>query len=83
MRGDGRSALDPAELVDLVNVQLGKESAGDPEKLGEVANLPFQIIDLAWPGRERAARLHPVCADQLDLAEFAVADPFHEFLAVS
>ena len=83
VRGHRPGILDPAELVYLMDVHLRVEAARDPEEMREVANLPMQVFDVRRPRSKRTARLHPVCADKLDVAELPFADTFDKLLAVS
>ena len=79
---DRPHVLEPADLVDLVDVHLGPQAAGDPVEMHEVADLQEEFL---FVGRLRAhgdGAVHAVGADQLDLAELAVADPLDQLLAV-
>ena len=49
VRRDRPGVLDPADLVDLVDVHLGEQPARDPEELGEVADLPEQLLLVRRP----------------------------------
>jgi len=83
MRGHRPSILDPADLVNLVNVHLREEPTRNPKEMREVANLPMKVFHSRWPQAQRTAWLHPVGTDKLDFAELSIADAFDEFLAIS
>src|ERR1035437_2415492 len=66
-----------------MDVHLREQAAGDPEEVDEVPNLPVEVLLARWPRAQLANRLHPVGADELDLAQLAVAQALDEFEAVT
>ena len=81
--GDGPRVLDPAQLINLMDVHLGEQAAGDPEEVHEVPDLPEQLFLVGRLLAQVAHRLHAVGADELDLAQLAVAHTLDEFQAVA
>ena len=69
VRRDRPGVLDPADLVDLVDVHLGEQAAGDPEETDEVADLPEQFVLVRRVLAQAADRVHPVSPDELDVAQ--------------
>ena len=74
--GDHRVvSLEPTEFVDLVDVHLGEESAGDPRETGEIADLPHQLADTVWLLAHAPGRMDAVRPDEDEFAQLSLADP--------
>ncbi len=83
MRGDRPGILDPANLVNLVNVHFRKQAAGDPQEMNEVTDLPEQLLFSGRALPQVAHRLHAVGADQVDVAQLAGANAADQLVPVA
>src|SRR5437763_1184054 len=86
--GDGVGAdrqriLNPAQLVNLVDVHFGEQAAGNPEEMNEIPNLPIQVLFIWRAAAQRRDRLHPIGTKEMDVAELAVADSLNQFLTIA
>ena len=67
--------LHPAEMIDVVDVEIGETSAAGPEERVEALDLPHQLAGLPRPlgGKGRAHRtVHAVSAHEHKIADFTV-----------
>ena len=80
---DRPGVLHPAEVVDVVDVEVAEAAAAGPEEAVEALDLPEQFAGLAGPlgGEGRAERpVHAVAAHQDDVADLAVLNALVQFL---
>src|SRR5438309_199210 len=80
---DRPGVLHPAEMVDMVDVKVAETPAARPKETVEALNLPEQFSWFARPfSREcRSHRsMHPVAAQQNEIADFAVLNALIQFL---
>src|SRR5436190_11426718 len=83
LRFDRPIVLHPAEMVNVMDVEVIEASSAGPKETVEIPNLPKQLVWLARPlGCERRARrpMHPVTAHENNIAEFAILNALVQFL---
>ena len=70
-------------MINVVDVKVAKTPAAGPNKTVEVLNLPEQFTWFAGPffRKRRSHRpMHPVAAQQNEIADFAILDALMQFL---
>src|SRR5947208_2244378 len=75
--------LHPAQMVDVMNVEVVETAATGPKKTVEAPNLPKQFSRMARPlvrKRRRDRLMHAVTVQQNDIANLAILDAVLEFL---
>src|SRR5687767_8334048 len=86
LRFDGPGVFHPAEMVDVVDVEVAVATAAGPKEAVEAADLPHEFAAFTIPfggegGTDRA--VHAVTAHEHDIAEGAILDEFVELLKVA
>src|ERR1035441_6771383 len=81
LRLDRPGVLHPAAMVNMVDVKIVETSAAGPDETVKALDLPEQFTGAARPlrGIRRAAgAVHPVAAQQNEVADFAIVDALRQ-----
>src|ERR1017187_1703767 len=83
LRLDRPGVFHPEAMVNVVDIKIVETPAAGPDETMKALDLPEQFAGAARPLRRirRAARsVHPVAAQQNEVADFAIVDALRQFL---